>query len=110
MCFIIDLGIDGCIYPPCVSNELDQYLSEPLFAQNLCIIDAPEGGEIFSTVALIFMLEQTCRYRYVLFQMSEKIGKNRNFGAKIGINRKWTPCYSRINLDNQFTWEEPTVP
>ena len=24
---------------------------------------------------------------YFLFQMSEKIGKNRNFGAKIGINR-----------------------
>ena len=45
MSFIIDLGIDGCIYPPCVSNELDQYLSEPLFSQ--CKIDAPAGGENF---------------------------------------------------------------
>ena len=34
LCFIIDLNIDGCIYPPYVSNELDQYLSESLFAQN----------------------------------------------------------------------------
>ena len=33
------------IYPPCVSNALDQYLSEPVFAQN----------EKFSTVALIVM-------------------------------------------------------
>ena len=55
MCFIIDLGIDGYTYPPCVSNELDQYLSEPLFAQNKCKIDAPAGGEIFSTVALVVM-------------------------------------------------------
>ena len=46
-------SIDGCIYPPFVSNELDQYLSEPLFAQISCKIDAPVGGEIFSTVALI---------------------------------------------------------
>ena len=30
LCFIIDLGIDGCKYPPYVSNDL----SEPLFAQN----------------------------------------------------------------------------
>ena len=44
MCFIIDLGIDGCIYPLCASNELDQYLSEPLFAQNECKINAPVGG------------------------------------------------------------------
>ena len=49
-CFIIDLGIDGCIYPPCVSNELDQ-----LFAQNECKINAPVGGGQFSTVALIIM-------------------------------------------------------
>ena len=55
MCFITDLGIDGCIYSPCVSNELDPYLSEPLFVQNYFIIDAPVGGEIFSTVALIVM-------------------------------------------------------
>ena len=55
MCFIIDLGIDGYTYPPCVSNELDQYLSEPLFAQNKCKIDAPAGGEKFSTVALVVM-------------------------------------------------------
>ena len=34
LCFIKDVGIDGCIHPPCVSNELDQYLSEPLYAQN----------------------------------------------------------------------------
>ena len=26
LCFIKDVGIDGCIHPPCVSNELDQYL------------------------------------------------------------------------------------
>ena len=51
MCFIIDRGIGGCIYPPCVSNELDQYLSEPLFAQNQCKIDAPVGSEKISTVA-----------------------------------------------------------
>ena len=76
------------IYPPCVSNALNQYLSEPVFAQNQSKIDAPAGGENFSTVALIVMQEQTCRYLYILFQISEKIGKNRNFGAKIGINRK----------------------
>ena len=55
MCFIIDLGTDGCIYPPCISNELDPYLIEPLFVQNECKIDAPVGGELFSTVALIAM-------------------------------------------------------
>ena len=43
------------IYPPCVSNALDQYLSEPVFAQNQCKIDAPVGDEKFSTVALIVM-------------------------------------------------------
>ena len=55
LCFIIDLGIDGCIYPPCVSNALDQYLSEPLFGQNQYKIDAPVGAENFSTVAPIVM-------------------------------------------------------
>ena len=50
MCFIIDLGIDGCIYPPCVSNELD-----PSFAQNEYKINALVGGGKFSTVALIVM-------------------------------------------------------
>ena len=43
------------IYPPCVSNVLDQYLSEPVFSQNQCKIDAPVGVENFSTVALIVM-------------------------------------------------------
>ena len=37
------------IYPqaPCVSNALDQYLIEPVFAQNQCKIDAPVGGKFF---------------------------------------------------------------
>ena len=35
------------MYPPCVSNVLDQYLSEPVFAQNQCKIDAPVVGKIF---------------------------------------------------------------
>ena len=39
------------IYPPCVSNALDQYLSEPVFAQNQCKIEA----ENLSTEALIVM-------------------------------------------------------
>ena len=43
------------IYPHCVSNALDQYPSEPVFAQNPCTIDAPVGGDNFSTVALIVM-------------------------------------------------------
>ena len=38
-----------------VSNALDQYLSEPLFAQNQCKIDAHAGGEFFSKVTLIVM-------------------------------------------------------
>ena len=42
-------------YILCVSNELDPYLSDPLFAKNYCKIDGPEGGEHFSTVALIVM-------------------------------------------------------
>ena len=74
LCFIKDVGIDGCIHHPCVSNELDQYLSEPLYAQNASLN--------FSTVAPMVIYEQKCRYLYVLFQMSEKIGKNSNFGAK----------------------------
>ena len=73
--------------PVCLS-ELDQYLSEPLYAQNASLKLMPRRGQIFSTVAPIIIYEQKCRYLYVLFQMSEKIGKNRNFGAKIGINRK----------------------
>ena len=53
LCFIKDVGIDGCIHHPCVSNELDQYLSEPLYAQNASLKLMPE---------------------FLLFQMSEKIG------------------------------------
>ena len=72
-------------YIPRVSNELDQYLSEPSYAQNASLkFNAPVGVEFFSTVAPIVIYEQKCRYLYVLFQISEKIGKNRNFGAKIG--------------------------
>ena len=50
LCFIIDLGIDGCIHPPCVSNELDQYLSEQFFCTGLkCKI----RGKKLSIAALI---------------------------------------------------------
>ena len=46
LCFIIDLGTDGCIHSPCVSNELDQYLSQP-------------AVDNFSTVAPSIIYEQT---------------------------------------------------
>ena len=57
-------------YIPRVSNELEQYLSEPLYAQNASL----KLIENISTVAPIVKYEQKCRYLYFLFQMSEKIG------------------------------------
>ena len=64
-------------------NELDQYLSEPLYAQNASL----NLMKFFLQYHLSSYMSRSADI-YVLFQMSEKIGKNRNFGAKIGINRK----------------------
>ena len=48
LCFIKDVGIDGCIHHPCVSSELDQYLSEPLYAQNASLkLMPPQGAKFF---------------------------------------------------------------
>ena len=60
LCFIIDLGTDGCIHAPCVSNELRPIFKSALICIEFqCKIDAPVGGEHFSTVAPRVIYEQT---------------------------------------------------
>ena len=61
-----------------VSNELDQYLSEPLFARNQSVkLMAPGGANFFSIVALIVIIYKSRPAAlYFIFQidLSEKIG------------------------------------
>ena len=85
--FIKEVDIGGCINHPCFKSVRPIFKCTIICTECKLKIDAPVGGEFFSTVAPIVIYEQKCRYLYVLFQMSEKIGKNRNFGAKIGKNR-----------------------